>query len=86
MRSVEGERNLTNPVRGELEMSHVRENWKPLSAPAREIRDDDVLAEMELRLDENPPPSRSSAAFIERRTQPSVEPPGGPCVAKAWPG
>jgi len=60
--------DLADPVRCLLEKRHVGEHRHPLASPASQVRDQDVRAEVQLRLDQDPPPSRAS-----RRTGLPVE-------------
>src|SRR5439155_12775036 len=71
--SRRGRDHLAHPVRRKREPDHVREHRHPLPAPPGEIRDEYVVAEVQLRLVEDPPPawrvsaSRRPVEAIEER-------------------
>src|SRR5262249_39642729 len=54
--------------RSEVERGLVRTPRKALSAPAAEVGDEDVLAEVQLRLMDDDPPAWAAAPAIERAT------------------
>lgn len=62
---VDGRRpreGLADPVGGDGEERLVRNRWKPLHPPSRQIWDHDVLAQMQLGLVEDDPSSRTASA------------------------
>ncbi|HEY0484155.1 MAG TPA: hypothetical protein VGD37_41835 [Kofleriaceae bacterium] len=61
--------HLADPVRGHRDEGGVGDHCEPLAPPAGEIRDDDVVAEMKLRLVEDEPASGAAATALERRTE-----------------
>jgi hypothetical protein len=83
---VDGRRrsDLAGPVRNELPVGRGGQNGHPLQPPAREVRYDDLLPEVELRLEENPPAPRAAAppAGPLERTQISRQDRGGEGVGE----
>ena len=68
-----GREHLARPVRREGDVVRRGELRHALAAPADNVRDHNVLAEMELRLVEDPPPSRPVPPAVERQAEHDVE-------------
>jgi hypothetical protein len=64
---------LAYPIRREREIGSPRSRRQPLSAPAGEIRDNDVVAEVELGLVKDQPSSGAVQTAIERSSDRRVE-------------
>ena len=61
-----GRKHLAHPIRRGGEVRRVGQLCHPLPAPPREVGDQDVLAEVQLRLVDDPPPARAGAPLAER--------------------
>ena len=57
---------LAHPVRRGVRVPRLGEFGESLAAPARDVRDQDVLAEVQLGLEQDPPSARATAAEPER--------------------
>lgn len=79
-------RNLTQPIRAYREESLVGECWKVFATPSGEIRHDNIVRQMHLRLDQEYPASRSPAPLIKGRTQATGQACGGSRVpdTRTW--
>ena len=60
-----GGEHLAYPVRRQGDVGRVGIVGHPLPAPPRQVRHQDVLVEMQLRLVDDPPPARTAAALAE---------------------
>ena len=68
-----GREHLAGPVRGEGEVGGVGEFGHPLAPPTRQVRDHHLFAEVELRLEEDPPSAGAVAAAVKRWAEFSTE-------------
>lgn len=73
-------KNLADPVGFESEEGRGRRNGHSFAPPARQVRNQDVAAEMEFGFVEDPPPARTAASLLEGRE----EFPGRFELARAW--
>lgn len=82
--AVLGERTFAGPVRREIEVRLVYGHLgHALAPPAREIRNENVSAEVELRLVEDDPSPGTPAPTIERAAQFAPEPCRRPRVPRS---
>ena len=58
-----------DPVRRGREERGIGQERQPIAPPACEIRDEDLVAEVELGLLEDQPAARAAAAAMERRAE-----------------
>ena len=74
------------PVRSEREVRALGELGHPLAAPAREVRDEDLVVEVEFWFVEDPPSARSAVAFVERGSELADQPGAGACrgARRGW--
>jgi hypothetical protein len=69
--------DLAHPVRGDHERDAFRDARHALPFPAREVGNDDVLAQVKLGLVENPPSARASSAAMVGGAEDDPESGGG---------
>ena len=77
--------DLARPVRCKWEVRCFGTVRHSLSTPAREIGDEDLVAEVQLRLGEDPPSTRAAAALAERRAELEAEERGSDGVRRRRP-